>query len=58
MKYANILKTRLANVKHQFNVDLMEKDTSDTRIVHFWVNELQQGEFDLVLVYKQQGTFC
>ncbi|XP_014676566.1 PREDICTED: zinc finger transcription factor family protein 17-like [Priapulus caudatus] len=42
----------IINVKHQFNVDLMEKDSKDTRSIHYWVNELEKGEFNPVVVYK------
>lgn len=46
----------IINVKHQLNVDLMEKDPKDTRSVHYWVNELEKGEFNPVLIYKPQGV--
>ena len=46
----------IINVKHQLNVDLMEKDSKDTKSVDFWVNELQNGTFNPVLVYKPQGV--
>lgn len=46
----------IINVKHQFNVDLMEKDSSDTQSVHYWVNELRRGDFNPVLIYKPQGA--
>eukprot|EP00794_Sanderia_malayensis_P011705 gene11705-12923_t len=46
----------IINVKHQFNVDLMEKDSSDTQSVHYWVNELRKGDYNPVLIYKPQGT--
>eukprot|EP00794_Sanderia_malayensis_P009460 gene9460-10447_t len=42
------------NVKHQMNANLMEKDPKDTRSVHYWVNELEKGEFNPVLIYKPQ----
>eukprot|EP00794_Sanderia_malayensis_P002188 gene2188-2490_t len=42
----------IINVKHQLNVDLMEKDLKDTNNVHYWVQELEKGEFNPVLVDK------
>ena len=46
----------IINVKHQLNVDLMEKDPQDTRSIHYWVSELEKGEFNPVLIYKPQGV--
>ena len=43
------------NIKHQHNIELMEKHKSDTISIHCWVQELRKCEFNPVLVYKQQG---
>ena len=46
----------ITNVKHQFNVDLMEKDSGDTQSVRYWVNELRKGDYDPILIHKAQGA--
>eukprot|EP00794_Sanderia_malayensis_P006481 gene6481-7221_t len=45
----------LMNIKHQYNIELMEKHKQDTVSVECWVEELKKCEFNPVLVYKPQG---
>ena len=49
-------KQDVRNIQKQFNVDGIQKHTTDSQSVHAWVQELQSGEYDPVLLYKVQGV--
>ena len=43
------------NVKHQFNVELLQKHRNDAQSVLCWIKELQMQLYDSILCHKSQG---
>ena len=52
------LTTRQAiqNIKHQFNLNLVQKHPEDAKIINCRVKDLQDKELDCILCYKLQGV--
>ena len=45
----------LHNIKHQYNINCMEKDQDDANSVLYWVAEMEREEHNPVLCFKSQG---
>ena len=45
----------LRNIKHQYNIDCIKKDSDDARSVSHSVEEMQRDEYNPILWYKCQG---
>ena len=45
----------LRNIKHQYNIGCIKKDSDDARSVSHWVEEMQRDEYNPILCYKCQG---
>ena len=44
----------LHNIKHQCNINCMEKDQDDANSVMYWVAEMEREELNPVLCFKNQ----
>ena len=45
----------LNNIKHQYNIDCVQKDGDDATSVSHWVQEMRCESYNSVLYYKSQG---
>ena len=45
----------LNNIKHQYNIDCVQKDSDDATSVAHWVQEMEHENYNSVLYYKSQG---
>ena len=45
----------LRNIKHQYNIDCVQKDSDDATSVSHWEGEMKQENYNPVLYYKSQG---
>jgi len=45
----------LHNIKLQYNLNLIQKDSDDAKSVLLWVSEMQAADFNPVLCFKSQG---
>ena len=45
----------LRNIKHQYNIDCIQKDSDDATSVSRWVEEMMQENYNPILCYKPQG---
>ena len=50
-----ITRADLHNIKQQYNINCMQKDSDDADSVLYWVQETQCEEFNPVLLFKPQG---
>ena len=43
------------NIRHQYNIDGIQKHTNDLISVSYWVEGMENLEYNPVLLFKQQG---